>query len=92
MYRVAIGWLVFRLTDSNSALGLMDFVASLARFLPFAARRSVVERLDLRKLIFRTQFCCMCIAFAFAFLTFNESHNIRDNSRARPHARAARRV
>ena len=70
MYRVAIGWLVFRLTDSNSALGLMDFVASLPVFFLSPLAGAVVERLDLRKLIFRTQFCCMCIAFAFAFLTF----------------------
>lgn len=72
MYRVAIGWLVFRLTDSNSALGLMDFVASLPVFFlsPFAG--AVIERLDLRKLVFRTQTGCMCIAFAFAFLTFTD--------------------
>ena len=52
MHRVAVGWLVFRLTDSNSALGLMDFVASLPICLlsPFAG--AVIERLDLRKTLF----------------------------------------
>ncbi len=70
MYRVAIGWLVFRLTDSNSALGLMDFVASLPVFFLSPLAGAVIERLDLRKLLFRTQACCMCIAFAFALLTF----------------------
>lgn len=70
MYRVAIGWLVFRLTDSNSALGLMDFVASLPVFFLSPLAGAVVERLDLRKLVFRTQAGCMLIAFAFALLTF----------------------
>ena len=77
MHRVAVGWLVFRLTDSNSALGLMDFVASLPICLlsPFAG--AVIERLDLRKTLFYLQAGCMCIAFTLAFLTLTELISFR---------------
>lgn len=69
MHRVAMGWLVFRLTGSNSALGIMDFAASLPIFLlsPFAG--AVIERWDLRKTLFWCQACCMGIALLLAFLT-----------------------
>ena len=69
MHRVAMGWLVFRLTGSNSALGLMDFAASLPIFLlsPFAG--AVIERWDLRKTLFWCQACCMGMALLLAFLT-----------------------
>ena len=69
MHRVAMGWLVFRLTGSNSALGIMDFAASLPIFLlsPFAG--AVIERWDLRKTLFWCQACCMGMALLLAFLT-----------------------
>ncbi|MDO5115677.1 MAG: MFS transporter [Synergistaceae bacterium] len=72
MHRVAIGWLVFRLTDSNSALGLMDFTASLPICLLSPLAGAVIERLDLRKALFYMQAGCMCIAFALAFCTLTE--------------------
>jgi len=69
MHRVAMGWLVFRLTGSNSALGIMDFAASIPIFLfsPFAG--ALIERWDLRKTLFWCQAICMAIAFLLAFLT-----------------------
>lgn len=69
MHRVAMGWLVFRLTGSNSALGIMDFAASVPIFLlsPFAG--ALVERWDLRKTLFWCQAACMGIALALSFLT-----------------------
>jgi MFS family permease len=69
MHRVAMGWLVFRLTGSNSALGIMDFAASIPIFLlsPFAG--ALIERWDLRKTLFWCQAICMAIAFQLAFLT-----------------------
>ncbi len=69
MHRVAMGWLVFRLTGSNSALGIMDFAASIPIFLlsPFAG--ALIERWDLRKTLFRCQAICMAIAFLLAVLT-----------------------
>ena len=33
MHRVAMGWLVFKLTGLNSALGIIDFAASISVFL-----------------------------------------------------------
>lgn len=72
MHRIAIGWLVFRLTDSNSALGFMDFAASLpiCLFSPFAG--AVIERIDLRRMLFGCQTGCMLIAFALAILTYTD--------------------
>lgn len=69
MHRVAMGWLVYRLTMSNSALGIMDFAASLPIFLftPFSG--ALIERWDLLKTLFVCQVCCMVIAFVLAFLT-----------------------
>jgi len=69
MHRVAMGWLVFRLTGSNSALGVMDFAASVPIFLlsPFAG--ALIERWDLRKTLFRCQAACMGVALALSFLT-----------------------
>lgn len=69
MHRVAMGWLIFRLTGSNSALGIMDFAASIPIFLlsPFAG--ALIERWDLRKTLFWCQAICMAIAFQLAFLT-----------------------
>lgn len=69
MHRVAMGWLVFRLTGLNSALGIIDFAASISVFLfaPFAG--ALIERWDLRKTLFCCQAGCMIIAFILAFLT-----------------------
>ena len=69
MHRVAMGWLVFRLTGSNSALGIMDFAASIPIFLlsPFAG--ALIERWDLRKTLFWCQALCMAIAFLLSFMT-----------------------
>ncbi len=70
MHRIAIGWLVFRLTNSNAALGLMDFTASLPICLLTPIAGAIIERLDLRKLLFYLQAGCMAIALALAFFTF----------------------
>ncbi len=69
MHRVAMGWLVFRLTGLNSALGMVDFAASISVFLfaPFAG--ALIERWDLRKTLFFCQIGCMTVAFVLAFLT-----------------------
>jgi len=69
MHRIAMGWLVFRLTALNSALGIIDFAASVSVFLfaPFAG--ALIERWDLRKTLFCCQAGCMAVAFILAFLT-----------------------
>lgn len=70
MHRIAIGWLVYRLTGSNSALGIMDFAASIPIFFltPFAG--ALIESWDLRKTLVCCQTGCMCVAFTLALLTF----------------------
>lgn len=72
MHRIAIGWLVFELTGSNAALGLMDFTASLPICLLTPLAGAIIERLDLRKALFYMQAGCMAIALILAFFTFTE--------------------
>ncbi|MDO4987712.1 MAG: MFS transporter [Synergistes sp.] len=69
MHRIAMGWLVFRLTNSNSALGIMDFAASLPICLvsPFAG--AVIEHIDLRRVLIFLQSCCVVLAFTLAAFT-----------------------
>lgn len=72
MHRVAIGWLVYRITESNNALGIMDFCAALPVLLFTALAGAIVERLDLRKTMIVCQSGCMIIACILAFLTFTD--------------------
>lgn len=69
MYRVALGWLVFDLTQSNSALGLMDFCACIPVVLLTAVAGAMIERWDLRKVLIACQAGCMVIAAILAFLS-----------------------
>ncbi len=69
MHRVAMGWLVFRLTGLNSALGIVDFAASVSVFLLGPLAGALIERRDLRKTLLYCQIGCMSIAFTLAFLT-----------------------
>lgn len=71
MHRVAIGWLVFRITESNRALGIMDFCSALPVILFTALAGAIIERLDLRKMMIFCQAVCMAIGFILAFLTFS---------------------
>lgn len=72
MHRVAIGWLVFRITESNNALGIMDFCSALPVLLFTTFAGAVVERIDLRKIMITCQTGCMIIACILAFLTFTD--------------------
>ncbi len=69
MHRVAMGWLVFRLTGLNSALGIVDFAASISVFIFAPFTGALIERWDLRKTLFCCQTGCMIVAFTLAFLT-----------------------
>jgi MFS family permease len=69
MQRVAMGWLVYRLTRSPLALGTIDFVASLPIFLLSPLAGAWLERKDLRKAFFVCQALCMTQALLLAFLT-----------------------
>lgn len=70
MHRVAMGWLVYRLTGSNNALGIIDFAASFPIFLFTAFAGALVERWDLRKTLIVCQISCMCVALSLSLTTF----------------------
>jgi len=71
MHRTAMGWLVYRLTNSDAALGLMDFTASFPIFLFTAFAGSMIEHWDLRKILLYCQSGCMAVAFILAVMTFS---------------------
>lgn len=77
MHRVAIGWLVFRITESNQALGIMDFCSALPVILFTAMAGAIIERIDLRKMMVFCQASCMIIGFTLAFLTFADLATFR---------------
>lgn len=72
MYRVAMGWMVFDLTHSNSALGLMDFCACMPVIFLTAVAGAAIERWDLRKVLVVCQAGCMVIAAILAFLSITK--------------------
>lgn len=77
MHRVAIGWLVFRLTESSNALGIMDFCAAFPIILFTAVAGAIVERLDLRKTMIVCQTGCAVVACVTAFLAFTDLATFR---------------
>jgi MFS family permease len=71
MHRTAMGWLVYRLTNSDAALGLMDFAASFPIFLFTAFAGSMIEHWDLRKTLLYCQAACMAVALILAVTTLS---------------------
>lgn len=71
--KVAQGWLVFSLTRSELALGLVACASGLSTLLlaPFAG--VLVDRVPRRRLIVMTQTMQMILAFILAALTFSET-------------------
>jgi len=73
MQRIAMGWLVYRLTDSEFLLGLIGFI-SVAPALLFGPIAGVVaDRCRLRRIIIITQFVAMLQAAALAALVWTSS-------------------
>jgi MFS family permease len=70
MQRVALPWLVYRLTDSPFMLGLVGFTNQVPALLvaPFAG--VLIDRLDRRKVIIATQALAMVQAFTLAGLYY----------------------
>ncbi|MBL8023734.1 MAG: MFS transporter [Elusimicrobia bacterium] len=68
----AISWLVYRLTGSGLALGVVGFVGQFPAFIitPFAGL--VVDRWDRRKLLITTQTLSMVQSFALAFVVLTD--------------------
>lgn len=71
MQRVAMGWLVYRLTGSPLYLGLIDFAGQIPTFLLSPLAGVWLDRWDLRKTIFLCQVLSMIQAFLLAFLTLS---------------------
>src|SRR5262249_7051010 len=71
MQNVAQGWLVYRLSGSELALGVVAFVGYMPVFLvsPFAG--VVADRMDKRRLIYVTQSLAMLLAFVLGLLVVN---------------------
>ncbi len=71
MQRVAMSWLVYRLTDSAFMLGAVDFVGQIPVFFLGMFAGVVLEKMDLKKVIFLCQGLSMVHAFILAFLTLS---------------------
>jgi len=75
MQNIALGWLVYRLTDSVFLLGVVGFAGQIPSLLitPFAG--VYADRLNRHKVMIVTQGASMVLAFALAILVF--SHTIQ---------------
>ena len=73
MQRVAVGWLVYRLTDSAFLLGVVGFSAQIPAFVlaPFAG--VLADRWNRHGLLILTQVLAMVQAFILAYLVLTET-------------------
>lgn len=71
MQRVAMGWLVYRLTDSTRALGIIDFLAAIPTVLLLPLTGYLLPRWDLRKVLVVTQAMLMAFAALIGALTLS---------------------
>jgi len=69
---LALGWLIYRLTDSSFLLGLIGFAGQIPSLVltPFAG--VYADRLNRRKVLVITQAISMVMAFLLAFLFFTD--------------------
>lgn len=74
--QVALGWLVFQLTNSALLLGVVSSIGALP-ILAFSLLAGVVaDRFNKRNLIVLTQTCAMTLAFVLAALTYKGIVNV----------------
>jgi MFS family permease len=69
MQQVALGWLVYRLTDSAFLLGLVGFSSQIPTFILAFFAGVLADRYDKHKTIIATQTLAMLQAFILALLT-----------------------
>jgi predicted MFS family arabinose efflux permease len=69
---VAQGWLVYRLSGSELALGAVAFVGYLPVFLFSPVAGVVADRMDKRRLIYVTQTLAMLLAFVMGLLVVTD--------------------
>jgi MFS family permease len=73
MQSVALGWLVYRLTDSAFLLGLVGFSSQIPTFILASIAGVLADRYNKHKILIITQTLAMVQAFILAFLTLNSS-------------------
>lgn len=76
MQSVALGWLVYRLTDSAFLLGLVGFSSQIPTFVLASFAGVLADRYNKHKIIVTTQILAMVQAFILAFLTLSGSIQI----------------
>lgn len=76
MQQVALGWLVYRLTDSAFLLGLVGFSSQIPTFILASFAGVLADRYSKHKIIITTQVLAMVQAFILAFLTLTGSIQI----------------
>lgn len=74
MQQIALGWLVYRLTDSAFLLGLVGFATQIPTFFIATFAGVIADKYDNHKIIVTTQSLAMIQAFLLAYLTF--SHQV----------------
>jgi MFS family permease len=76
MQSVALGWLVYRLTDSAFLLGLVGFSSQIPTFVLASFAGVLADRYNKHRIIITTQILAMVQAFILAFLTLSGSIQI----------------
>ena len=76
MTRVAISWLVYRLTKSPMLLGTVGFAGQIPAFLLAPLAGVIVDRVNRRKLLVWTQSLAMVQSLLLAWLTLSHRINI----------------
>jgi MFS family permease len=74
MQQIALGWLVYRLTNSAFLLGLVGFATQIPTFLIASFAGVIADKYDNHKIIVTTQTLAMIQAFLLAYLTL--SHQV----------------
>jgi len=78
MTRIAISWLVYRLTKSALLLGIVGFAGQIPTFLLAPIAGVMVDRMDRRKLLVWTQALAMVQSLVLAWLTLSHRVNIKE--------------
>jgi MFS family permease len=76
MQQVALGWLVYRMTDSAFLLGLVGFSSQIPTFILASFAGVFADSYNKHKIIIATQTLAMIQAFILAFLTLTGSIQI----------------
>jgi len=76
MQQVALGWLVYRLTDSAFLLGLVGFSSQIPTFILASVAGVLADRYNKHKILVATQTLAMLQAFILAFLTLTSTIQI----------------